>query len=412
MKRKIGKTFLLFVFASLAFSGCFSPWKGEEATLTLLLGNTAGSRQQTAVPNEDPLSYVVHIIELNGPTGRQSHTIKSSNPFSVTVMPGYWHISVRALLNSSLYAQGEGGAEIKAGQNNHVEIKMKPLIKDKLIFVTDNLDYFDEDELIPGSLRYALEDIHSYKENITIMVMLPPGSEIKLKDGLAFSAQANLTIEGNGVTLSKIDEPGGPNSQRLMTIEKNKDDETKVTIRRIHFKGSNGGAISNNGNLNLESCIFSKNTVSESGGAIYNGEFLDVKGCTFYKNTADQGGTIWNEGEKMELTGNLFYENNADSFPVIGTGRNSMNESNGYNVVDVNFGTGPNAPEKCGWTAGTGDQYFPKIALINTTTFKPVSALSNFIPASAQTTLLNAGFPTTDFYGQPRNWPGAPGAVK
>jgi hypothetical protein len=116
MKRKIGKFFLLFVFAPLAFSGCFSPWKGNEAALTLLFGGSPGGR--AALPEG-----VVHTIELDGPTGRQSHTAET-NTFSVTVMPGYWHVSVRALLNGALYAKGEGGADIIAGQNNTVEIQM------------------------------------------------------------------------------------------------------------------------------------------------------------------------------------------------------------------------------------------------------------------------------------------------
>jgi len=126
MKRKTGKFFLLFVFASLAFSGCFSPWKGDEATLTLLLGGSSGNRAAAEQqPDEITLSYLVYIIELNGPTGPQSHTVEGVKPFNVTVMPGYWRISVRALLNTTLYARSESGAEIKAGQNNQIEIKMK-----------------------------------------------------------------------------------------------------------------------------------------------------------------------------------------------------------------------------------------------------------------------------------------------
>ena len=115
MKRKIGEFFLLFILASLALSGCFSPWKGDEATLTLLLGPAS----RAAIPDG-----VVHTIELEGPTGRQSYKAEGSKPFSVTVMPGYWHISIQASLDGKLYAEGEGGAQIKAGQDNLVEIKM------------------------------------------------------------------------------------------------------------------------------------------------------------------------------------------------------------------------------------------------------------------------------------------------
>jgi membrane carboxypeptidase/penicillin-binding protein PbpC len=119
MKRKIEKLSILIVFSSLAFTGCFSPWKGDETALTLLLGNT-GCR---AAANDE----AVLQIELTGPTGRQSHTVEGNKPFSVTVMPGYWEITVKAFLDGALYAEGSGGADIKAGKNTTVEIQMIPV---------------------------------------------------------------------------------------------------------------------------------------------------------------------------------------------------------------------------------------------------------------------------------------------
>jgi len=398
MKRKSGEFFLLFVFASLAFSGCFSSWKGDEATLTLLLGNTAGSRQQTTASDKEILSYLVHIIELDGPTGRQSHTVESAMPFSVTVMPGYWHISVRAMLNTTLYAQSEVGAEIKAGQNNQIDIKMESLIKDKLIFVDNNLD--DNDNMpTPGSLRDALNYRPSDNEkNITIMIMLPPGSEIKLKSYLYFSANANLTIEGNGITLSKNDEQWW--RDRLMVIENG---NYQVTIRRVHFKGTdNLGAIDNNATLSLESCIFSNNN-STSGGAISNSGTMYVKGCTFYKSSASEGGAIYNNAGQIELTGNLFFKNTAKNWQVIGNSATAGGgvSSSAYNAVDVTFGTAEN---ESGWEPGSGDKSFVTDITLIDEKFKPIPALNSIVPKDLE------GFPKTDFYGNNRT-SGAPGAV-
>ena len=127
MKRKNDEFFLLFILASLALSGCFSPWKGNEATLTLLFGGSPGNR---AV-----IQGVVHTIELDGPTGGQTHKTEGAKPFSVTVMPGYWHISVKASRNDKLYAEGEGGADVKAGRNNQAEIKMSLVTCDMGIFI-------------------------------------------------------------------------------------------------------------------------------------------------------------------------------------------------------------------------------------------------------------------------------------
>jgi len=412
MKRKTGKFFLLFVLASLAFPGCFSSWKGDEATITLLLGNTDGGGQRTIASDDEILSYLVHIIELDGPTGRQSHTVKSDKPFSVTVMPGYWHISVRALLNTTLYAQGENGAEIKAGKNNQVKIDMKPLIKDNLIFVTNNLDYYSDltnmpDAPIPGSLRYALKDIPLDEGNITIMVILPRGSEIKLKSNLYFNANTNITIEGNGIILSKSDEwDDSVDYKRLMNIWSGQKNDAEVTIRRVHFKDSEGGAIENWVTLNLESCIFSNNN-SPNGGAIQNIRegILSVKGCTFYGNSADDsGGTIYNENGVIEkLTGNLFSNNKAKYWPVI---ENSAVAGGGvsscyYNAVDVELGIDEN---KSGWKPGLGDKSFATGIQLIDKNFKPVPALNSIVPKD----LID--FPTTDFYGNKRT-SGAPGAV-
>ena len=107
----------MFAFASLAFYSCFSPWKGDEATLTLLFGDSPGSREMAP-------DGVVHDIELDGPSGRQTHPGEGAKSFSVTVVPGYWKISVKAFLDGSFYAEGKKDADIKAGRNNRVEITM------------------------------------------------------------------------------------------------------------------------------------------------------------------------------------------------------------------------------------------------------------------------------------------------
>jgi hypothetical protein len=410
MKRKTGEFFLLFIFASLAFSGCFSPWKGSEATLTLFLGNTDDGGQRTTASDNEILSHLVHIIELDGPVGRQSHTVEGARLFSVTVMPGYWHISVRALLNSTLYARGEGGAELKAGQDNNVDIKMEQVIKDKLILVTDGSDDIGSAGPRQGSLRYALENIPPDEENITIMVMLPPGSEIKLqRKSLPIDISSSITIEGNGITLSKSDEwDDSMNDKRLMTIFS----VSKIIIRRVHFKDSDEGAINNRGTLSLESCIFSCNQLKYgSGGAIENDGPLTVKGCTFYDNSAasnsnsmNSGGAIYNSGRGQikELIGNLFSKNIADALPVIDNMNNQWNiDFCDYNAVDVELGTDR---DKSGWNPGLNDKSFATDIQLIDKKFNPAPVLNSIVPKDLK------DFPTTDFYGNNRT-SGAPGAV-
>jgi len=413
MERKTGAFFLIFVFASLAFWGCFSSWKGDEATITLIFGNTSGSR--ASGPDEETFSHLVHIIELDGPTGRQSHKAEGNKTLIVTVMPGHWRVSVRALLNSTLYARGEDGANVKAGQNNPIEIQMETLIKDDLIFVTNNLDYNPNlntpEHPIPGSLRHALNNIPPDKGNITIMVMLPPGSKIELKDYLNFFSDIDLIIEGNGISLSKNTEQWGNDTyNRLMFITTGQSYTPKITIRRVHFRDSEGGAIQNNMNLSLESCIFSNNAAVNSGGAVENAGTLTVKGCTFYNNSANNsstargdGGAIHNSysGQIKELIGNLFFDNKASFWPVIYNENRNNVSSCDYNAVDRQLGT---AEDESGWNPGLGDKSFAASVPLVDENFKPAPALNSMVPKNLE------GFPTTDFYGNNRT-SGAPGAV-
>jgi hypothetical protein len=203
MKVRIGKISLLLVFASLAFSGCFSPWKGSEAVLTLLLGTGPDSRA-AAVPDD-----LAHIIELRGPTGRQSHTVKGDK-LSVTVMPGYWEISVKAFLDGKLYAEGSGGADIKAGRNNQVEIKMNVAVGGAGIIINFLEDY---------NFTISRSDPGKYPQQFTAEV--PDG----FKDiqwfiwGSPISGENTITIKAEDynpgtyqLTVMVIDENGVPYS--------------------------------------------------------------------------------------------------------------------------------------------------------------------------------------------------------
>jgi len=117
MTENIRKYLFLPVFISLFLTGCFSPWKGDEATLTLLLGDSRGGRAMAP-------AGTVHTVELEGPTGKQ--TIKDvKEELSVKVAPGYWRVSIKAfLVNGKLFAEGNDGLLVKAGQNNQITIEM------------------------------------------------------------------------------------------------------------------------------------------------------------------------------------------------------------------------------------------------------------------------------------------------
>jgi hypothetical protein len=107
-------------------------------------------------------------------------------------------------------------------------------------------------------------------------------------------------------------------------------------------------------------------------------------------------------GNILALTGNVFYGNTASygGYPVVGSGTVSAAS---YNVVDKDFGTGT---AQAGWAQGTGDVYRTSTPFASTATFAPVSDLQSVLPSTRPT-----DFPATDFYGNTRTFPGAPGAV-
>jgi uncharacterized repeat protein (TIGR02543 family) len=138
----------------------------------------------------------------------------------------------------------------------------------------------------------------------------------------------NLIIEGNGVTIS-----GGPACLRTFY---NADGATTV-IRRIHFTTSH---LVNQGNLTLQSCIFSGNRSSAGKGAIENDNGrLTVQGCTFFENTSTgHGAAIYTDGETAEasLTGCLFRHNVSAEGPSVFRAGGSI-VSGGGNAFDYDI---------------------------------------------------------------------------
>jgi hypothetical protein len=267
----------------------------------------------------------------------------------------------------------------------------------------------------PGTLRYAL--VNAQDGDIIRFSGFEPGAGvIKLRERLEINK--NVIIEGNGVTITRdtawtvIN-----NDSQLLYIHNN----AEVIINRIHFKDGGTtmhGAVRGGKILLLDSCIFSGNRAFSgdyiNGAAIFIQGHLTVKGCTFYGNSSElwlSGGAIvvYNSNNaSLTLLGNLFYGNTASSdYPVVYVGYSSTTPViSGYNIVDVPLGTGYT---QSGWNPAPTDKTFTDLSItgtpLNTATFAPVSGL-NIIPSAPE------GFPTTDFYGNARTFPGAPGAVK
>jgi hypothetical protein len=323
----------------------------------------------------------------------------SENPGSKSLAAGYY----RVITSLSDGSRGKSRTDV-------MHIYKERTTTADFVFPTDYfapLSVISSADSGPGTLRKAIEKAEA---GDTILVELPPGSVIELQSGLP-TITRNVTIEGNGVTLTRASSLNMSSTFHLLTTGRGYANE-EVTIRRIHFKdglakndGVKGGAIWNNGaQLTLESCIFSGNSCPR-GGAVFNiPGTLTIKGCTFYGNTAvDSASGIFSISDTFTLTGNLFYGNITET--GFGTIIFSQSVNASYNVVDVNFGTGSNT---CGWEQGTGDTMITSLP-VSPKSFRLLdgSGAADKLPSP-----LPADYPTVDFYGQPINGGGAAGAVQ
>jgi hypothetical protein len=301
---------------------------------------------------------------------------------------------------------------ITTGREEYLHIYKNLESRFEYVFTQDHFTVYwvvvNGDDSGPGSLRYAIENAAA---NSTIFVEV---ETINLESMLQINK--NLTIRGNGVTLTRSATMTTDDISNLLQIY-DRSAAITVNISRVHFKNGRattyGAAVFNSGKtVNLESCIFSGNQSSASsanGGAIYNSGTMRVKGCTFYNNSSTgYGGAVYNYSGTLTLTGNLFYGNTANystNGPVVYNAGGTVT-SLGYNAVDVALGAGT---DQSGWTAGTED----KTITAGTLPVSPVSfrLLSGGEAANVITT-LPTGYPQADFYGAAIANGAAAGAVQ
>ena len=116
---------LFFVICCLLLASCFSPWRGNNATITISLGSD-GSARAAAYPPEGTVRNELDIqIQMNGPGGTDIFSFPKDRTSIVrSVVPGRWDITVEASRNGEEYAKGSVSVEIKAGENNSITVPM------------------------------------------------------------------------------------------------------------------------------------------------------------------------------------------------------------------------------------------------------------------------------------------------
>jgi hypothetical protein len=300
---------------------------------------------------------------------------------------------------------------------NSLTITLNASTQVQAVFVMAVTDFTDN--VTSGTLRYALTN--AVAGDTIVMSGVTPGTTAIVLGGTLPDINKNLTIEGNGVILTRDPNTwtAGASSQLLRTTS-----SARVTIRGVHFKGGSatnyGGAVYAPGALTLESCIFSANESagSSGGGAISASDNLTIRGCTFYNNSGkgtNAAGAVYYSASSnsytLTLEGNLFYGNSSEAnYPVLRRSNSYASFTASYNMVDAGFmpSDGASIVGTAGWAQGTGDALLtaPPVAPVS---FKLVSgsAAANKLPNP-----LPAGYPSLDFYGSAVSAAGAAGAVQ
>ncbi len=141
-------------------------------------------------------------------------------------------------------------------------------------------------------------------------ITLTTGTELSFTRGVTVDA---TTLPG-GLTVD-----GGPGSNRLFYIPPGR----TASLLGVTLTGGNGagqgtapdgGAVYNEGTLNLNGCIFNANTASSlRGGAVFNNGTLAITGGSFSANTAALGGAVFSLSATLTANGATFSGNSAQT---------------------------------------------------------------------------------------------------
>jgi hypothetical protein len=375
-------------------------------------GATGTFRWDIQYPEDTTIASMT-ITPLDTVTGTPEQTLYFVGGTPLAEKNNYWPpFSLNTGYYRVVYSLGSG--RHSTGREEYLHIYQN---RESSFAYTFTADHFFASQVTsngdsgPGTLRFAIENTPA---NSTIFIEEGLGT-ISLDSRLSISK--SLTIKGNGVTLTRSASWTMVDSYSQLLCVGSSSDAITVTIGRVHFKDGRattyGAAIYNYGEtVNLESCVFSGNQTSgtnASGGAVYNNGAMNVKGCTFYNNSSAYWGgavyKVYNSSGTLTLTGNLFYGNTASAGGPVVYGAGDTVGSGGYNVVDVPLGAGNDA--QSGWTAASGDK------TVNSLTVHPASF--KLLPGSGAANVLTslpAGYPTVDFYGNAIAAGAAAGAVQ
>jgi len=348
MTEKIMKLSLLPVFASLVFYGCFSPYKGEEATLTLFFDSAAAAGGARAIwepgKGQMPPSVVgelAHKVTLTGgSTVIERSYGKGTTSAKIQVSPGIWTVTVETFCYDVPIALGTATVTVTAGQDSPVPVTMEPQDDVDFYVVSDYYEWrdtfrtlgdrIDKDAVILITANISIEEIdYGF---ITTSVTICGDKKISL----AGPAGSLLTIDAGGwcdlydTKLQGFTDSSYPwpytaslvtvNNGNFRMMGSSEIFGNTITDPSSYGSVNGGGVYVDYGGIFTmqDNASVHDNTAQDGGGGgvyINGGTFIMRDSASVSGNTANSGGGVYVADGTFELYGGSVYGNNLTTSP-------------------------------------------------------------------------------------------------
>jgi len=319
------KNFYLLSFSLIAIlvSSCFSPWRGNEGSLSIVWGSASNSR---AVHRED-LQYIsVYRVILNGPGGTMEEEFTGIPGASFSLVPGTWNVMVKGGYyqsitgSASLYLQiiGMTQIEIRAGEKSTAKIMMYDAAE------VDSWTNLNTAALTGNGPLCTTPGCPQYGDYHEQIILLKQGiyeanyatvSTINVTWPIILVAEEKVTVKRVGTTTSNffnLSSGSGTNAkltlgQPGMTGTITLDGDNTGISSAIYLSGL---GVSDIGKLIMNDGVTIRNN---NGGGVTVGSYaaFEMIGGTIASNNGS-GVTVWTDGS-FEMNGGLISNNTSSN---------------------------------------------------------------------------------------------------
>jgi len=379
-KPAIPAVFLAVFVAALALlvSACFSPWQGEEATLTISVGDSS-SRTLVNLGANEQASFSYELI-MNGPGGKKTFTFDpGATSLTVKVTPGEWQAEVRAIgSTTTLRAFGEWEGTVALGETTTAAVTMYSASevtswaqleaavdgspaggnRKEIIFLkgggTWGLDSTNQTINIERPIELRAVEVVTIIRNSADSFLQ---NFFYLNVGGVLTLKGPLTLDGNNVTAPLA-------NSSFIQVEGKLEMYDGVTLRNNTI--GSGVYVSGSGTFNMYGGSISRNKTGTYGGGVCvsgSGTF-NMYGGSISGNVADSvvryggGVAVTSSAATFTKTGNsIIYGSNGD-----GNANTTANTTGNGHAVGLNENGGNEPTHYRNTTAGFGVNLDSRVA--------------------------------------------------